>query len=380
MLSGLTFSNEGRKNQCVNELVQHRVDILKEQSEFMEQIDVCARLENVKLESDIMNISYLLVLMRKKLAKYKHDTFVNAIAKCNDEKDIFKYPSQNVVIQNLIRSQIEFYFSDYYLKREKKLLDKMCQKNNSMGKIGFLSLHDVKNLPRVRPLCRNAVEIIQALKHSTCLIISHDNQWIGRNGFKMPKKEITSPYRHGVFVYGLPLDCDEGYVYQMLEPFGQVNKIVFDDGDHSIDRLVSQVLFKESDDQVVYTLKQGMTTFEHRFNNNNNKETCVGLNLTNDEMKERYIGKPKRNNRQESKTCVAVFSSQRQASKCVYVGSRIAHQDCFWTHYHRYSEIKKSILLKMKCIIEKPHQFGHYTRNQLKSLIEDLVFSQKIVN
>jgi len=48
------------------------------------------------------------------------------------------------------------------------------------------------------------------------------------------------------------------------------------------------------------------------------------------------------------KTALCVFTSQRQASKCVYVRSRLAFEGVFATHYHHYSKIKKEIALSIK--------------------------------
>merc|ERR1719242_1351552 len=50
----------------------------------------------------------------------------------------------------------------------------------------------------------------------------------------------------------------------------------------------------------------------------------------------------------ETRTALAVFTSQRQASKCVYVRSRIGFDGCFATHYHHYSKLKKEIALNIQ--------------------------------
>jgi len=48
------------------------------------------------------------------------------------------------------------------------------------------------------------------------------------------------------------------------------------------------------------------------------------------------------------KTALCVFGSQRQASKCVHVRSRLSFEGAFTTHFHHYSKIKKEIVLSMK--------------------------------
>ena len=45
------------------------------------------------------------------------------------------------------------------------------------------------------------------------------------------------------------------------------------------------------------------------------------------------------------RTALVVFASQRQASKCAYVRTRIAHRGAFATHFHHYSKVKKEVVL-----------------------------------
>eukprot|EP00487_Bulimina_marginata_P006594 TRINITY_DN26325_c0_g1_i1.p1 TRINITY_DN26325_c0_g1~~TRINITY_DN26325_c0_g1_i1.p1 ORF type:complete len:137 (+),score=5.64 TRINITY_DN26325_c0_g1_i1:55-465(+) len=59
-------------------------------------------------------------------------------------------------------------------------------------------------------------------------------------------------------------------------------------------------------------------------------------------LRELLLGLPPRN-MQQCKTALCVFASQRQASKCVYVRSRLAYDGAFATHYHHYSKLKKEI-------------------------------------
>jgi len=48
-------------------------------------------------------------------------------------------------------------------------------------------------------------------------------------------------------------------------------------------------------------------------------------------------------NLQSFRTCLVVFESQRQASKCVYVRSRLGIEGCFATHFHNYTRHKREI-------------------------------------
>eukprot|EP01084_Bolivina_argentea_P079976 144922_1 len=81
-------------------------------------------------------------------------------------------------------------------------------------------------------------------------------------------------------------------------------------------------------------------------------------------LRELLLGLPPRSIIQ-SKTALCVFASQRQASKCVYVRSRLAYDGAFATHYHHYSKLKKEIALsikpKIRYISTKPNMLKTYT-------------------
>merc|ERR1719464_2180599 len=53
--------------------------------------------------------------------------------------------------------------------------------------------------------------------------------------------------------------------------------------------------------------------------------------------------KPPRKELETRRTALVVFASQRQASKCAYVRTRIAWKGAFATHFHHYSKVKKEI-------------------------------------
>ena len=60
---------------------------------------------------------------------------------------------------------------------------------------------------------------------------------------------------------------------------------------------------------------------------------------------EQFVGEhPKDLN--SRKTALVVFASQRQASKCAYVRTRIAFEGAFATHFHHYSKVKKEIAVQ----------------------------------
>merc|ERR1712154_244449 len=329
-------------------------------------------------------------------------------------KKIMDYPPENIIIQNLIRTQIEFYFSDYNLKRDKRLLDQLCS-----DRIGFLKIDSVMNLTRVRQLSSHRNQVINSLKHSKFLTLTADNEWVGRLGFERPQ-EKQFPFRRTVFCFGLPMDCNEKYVTEMLSPFGKLSKVKFDHGPDTLDRLVAHNMFKEIkvyqyrelNTRILYNYKQeimvGGSAEYNCFKCNKVKQCDEGFYETNSYQKliclqcaaasaEIILEKSKNNGNNQrmiellcgksprdtnkTKTALAVFTSQRQASKCVYVRSRIAFDGCFTTHYHHYSKLKKEIALtlqpyhdKLKMIPPRRilNDINHLTSNSMNCSIYHL--------
>ncbi|ETO17190.1 hypothetical protein RFI_20140 [Reticulomyxa filosa] len=91
-----------------------------------------AREHNVKYELHAINLQDKVNELREKLDHGKHETFFNSFPEedlhiCDDDNVSLKdsdesnpaYLSETSVQQNLIRAQVEFYFSDYSLKRDK---------------------------------------------------------------------------------------------------------------------------------------------------------------------------------------------------------------------------------------------------------------------
>ena len=396
IISNLQFSNEEIRNKCVNELVENRIEMLKEEIEFEEKIGVDTRAENIKLEMDIINISEKMLSIHKQLNECKHRKFVTAMEKYGAKRG---NGCHNVLMQDLIRTQIEFCLSDCNLRCCPKLLNEMRQSN----KRGFLPLSVVKNLPCIKLLNQSEEEIVAALGRSRLVTTSgpsrgKGDRWVGRSGFEAPQETAIKnvmTFDRSVFVYGLPLDCDDKFVYRMLEPFGKVLKIVFDDGHDSIDRSIrnvdSQSPRKECDkynqrsesssdnnsDTKVSDNNKGsfccrnchkIKMYQHghywgSFLKNNGDANvlclkCARLSIENsymceNEMKGRHIRNETKNEK-ESKTCLAIFASEKQASQCVF-------QDYCCMRYLDYLKAKKEILLKIQAFSESISAFVDYT-------------------
>merc|ERR1712176_530265 len=114
----------------------------------------------------------------------------------NDDDEFREYPPESTVIQNLLQAQVEFYFSDYNLKRDKRLLSDVVKP----PKKGFLRLDEVMKLLRIRQLCSEIETLEEALRRSNILTLIREKKekeviWKkkekedGKDGDKKEKKE-----------------------------------------------------------------------------------------------------------------------------------------------------------------------------------------------
>lgn len=298
-----------------------------------------------------------------------------------EAKDV-EYPPDETIIQNLLRAQIEFYFSNYNLKRDKPLLEKMVVNDKHKG---FLSIEEIEKLPKVRQLAPDRPTIMQALKRSEYLRIEETPSTcrVGRPNFTEPERQ-EFPFRRTVFVYGLPASADQPYVQGICDSFGTIKKIKFDAGPDTLDRHIGRRLLNKPRVKKIYSTcslhyelqftskhPQQYTIFKcswcvrqfhsiQGFYHDENYRTLVCLQCAakraesqlgefNDHrsrgiptLSSELLGDDaKRYGLTDYRTALVVFESQRQASKCVYVRSRLGFEGCFATHFHHYSKLKK---------------------------------------
>jgi len=439
---------------------------------------------NMKLELEVIELTETVNALKEEVDAQRHDNFLKLskqrereqqrIAKEEAEErasaDRGEYPAEVVVQQHLIRAQVEFYFSDYNLKRDKRLLEKICKEPQR----GYLATDEVLALSRVRQLCNSRHFLFESLERSPYLSMilpageqqelqrqrrkrwqqqkqgSKGDQkeeygagtaedgagqvqmhplWVGRHNFKAPT-EKQFPFRRSVFIYGLRRDADEDYIRAMLSAFGGVSKVHFDHGPDTLDR---QIQRKMLDKHRVYKLisldsaarpmhfhdgesaTASARGWHPQMASAPSKEQfeCVWCHkhkpakdgfyadyaagasvaamarasassgvayrvclqcaaakseeqsakydarsklLADDKrLRELLLGLPPRSV-SACKTALCVFASQRQASKCVYVRSRLAYDGAFATHYHHYSKLKKEIALTAKHEQEQAQQ------------------------
>ena len=200
MISNLTFSNETKNskcvNQCINELVQDRINVLKDEIEYVAKHRIMTRLENFQLEIEIINIDHEILSMQEKIRKCKHDNFSVAMDKYSGT-----YVGM-MQLQNLIRRELEYCFCDKILLRENhassSLMRDMCDEknwNDEVNKFGFVSLDRVMKLKCINLLRKKQIperHVVGALRSSKFLTITkqydsdrgpcHSSRLVGRTG------------------------------------------------------------------------------------------------------------------------------------------------------------------------------------------------------
>jgi len=308
-----------------------------------------------------------------------------------------EFPSNETILHNLLVAQIEFYFSNHHLKRDKPLMEKLCDPPD----VGFVNLEEVTSFPKVRTLGQGDDVIRKAVDASRHLCVKENDGvvLIGREQFQPPRAQ-EFPFRRTVFVYGIPPSKaqNESWIREQFECFGNIAKVKFDSGPHSLPRKVGARLLSKEKTRVVrlHMRDQDHTEFKfQKFNAHNAQVTtyychecgkvknykdgyyvsdkrspqscvfcvqcaakraesnlkyfqtrCHNHYMDSDSLKQLFgidLNEYSNTNLQSFRTCLVVFESQRQASKCVYVRSRLGIEGCFATHFHNYTRHKREI-------------------------------------
>jgi len=215
---------------------------------------------------------------------------------------------------------------------------------------------------------------------------------VGRIEFNPPKAQ-EFPFRRTVFVYGIPPNSDEQWIRHKFDCFGKITKIKFDSGAASSPRKVGARLLAKEPSRVtrLQILDKNHTEFKfskevpteklctyfcHKcgrlkeyadgyYSSTGLQKSCLfciqcaakkaeenlkfytSSNTTyqDDKHVRRLYGIDESSTEDVNSftTCLVVYESQRQASKCVYVRSRLGIDGCFATHFHNYTRNKKDI-------------------------------------
>merc|ERR1712228_357955 len=130
--------------------------------------------KNIEFELSVIELNEMVNSLKERVESERHSNFLSLSKKlkaaqnecfnnCNDTKQqCIEYPPEQIVQNNLVCRQIEFYFSDYNLKRDKRLLEKICKEPQR----GYLSVDEVLSLSRVRQLVNTPNALYDALKTS----------------------------------------------------------------------------------------------------------------------------------------------------------------------------------------------------------------------
>lgn len=129
-------------------------------------------------------------------------------------------------VVNLIRSQLEFYFSDKNLYEESNsnLIFYMKQDNMSM----WVPLHVVTALPKIRSIGGSRKDCLEALRTSSLLELNSEESKVRRPGYQLPTDyKVRKSLRRSVLVYGIPRQMTDADVRKILDMHGNILSISF---------------------------------------------------------------------------------------------------------------------------------------------------------
>lgn len=372
--------------EVIQNHLQFKLDQMNTELKKQKKITNQTTIHNNELEQKVkeLQMEYASIELKLQQEIEKDDNQIH-IRPSTELKSNIEYPPESTVIHNLLQAQVEFYFSNYNLKRDKRLLQNVIADQK-----GFLPISEVMKLSRIRQLCTNSDILLNALQHSRILSIRNDS--VGRLNFEIPHEQ-EFPFRRTVFVYGLPFNAGVQFLEEMLQPFGKLSKIQFDHGPDTIDRQIGKrflnrpriytLYLPQSYEPLLLRSKQDGMIFRTKHSNVNieyiNCDRCKKAKLVNegfytsvgwkfifcvhcgsqlaDEQLSVYYNE--RDSVQQShsvwlgndgdggdkKTALVVFESQRQATRASYCRARLGWKGAFTAHFHHYSKVKKSIVL-----------------------------------
>lgn len=197
---------------------------------------------------------------------------------------------------NLIRSQLEFYFSDKNLLEESSsnLIFYMLQ-----GKM-WVPLHVVIALPKIRDLKCKKEDVLNALRTSSLLELNAAENKVRRPGYKLPPDfKVRKSLRRSVLVYGLPQQMTDAGVRSLLETHGNILCVAFPSHSDGPDIEMGRIIMKKK------------------------------------------LGDPK--DLQKLTCAFVVFESQSQANKCVKARSRSSSDGIRTMHKYDYNKVAKRL-------------------------------------
>jgi hypothetical protein len=268
--------------------------------------------------------------------------------------------NNDTILNSLICSQIEYFFSDFHLQNDTYLAARIAE-----NKDRWVSIKLLCESPRIRSLTTNRERVISALKDSRFLELNSDKSMIRRPNVKVPKLKPQKDLRRTVFIFGVPKSKrDERTIRSLCEDYGSIKTIWFESDATRIGEEMDS-----DDDGPSYELAQLITrrkfTIYSDADEADSKELEATLKLGEDRKDgdaralirslfrhpvQHPSGDPQ--NFGHLYSCFVVFSSQSQATKCVKAraksvdGIRAMHKYdyCKIEKRYRAAELKGEVL------------------------------------
>lgn len=198
---------------------------------------------------------------------------------------------------HLVRSQLEFYFSDQNLFEEQHSNLQYYMKLDSQR---WVPSHILLNLPSIAKLTTDMQVILDALRSSNLLELNEDESKCRRPNYIPPADyKVRKNLRRSVLVYGLPEQMTDKSIRQLLGSHGNILCVAFAGMEEGPDTEIGAVIMKK---------KFG--------------EQLTLTNLT---------------------TAFVVFESQSQANKCVKTRSRHSVDGIRTMHKYDYNKVVKRL-------------------------------------
>jgi len=198
---------------------------------------------------------------------------------------------------HLVRSQLEFYFSDKNLFQE---IHSNLQYYMKLDEKRWVPLHVVCSLPAIRKLKASKEVVLKALRSSTLLELDVSETLVRRPNYVPPPDfQVRKNLRRSVIVYGVPKHMTDEQIRNLLDMHGNILCVAFTGMDEGPEPEIGCIIMKK---------KLG--------------ETVDFAQL---------------------KTAFVVFESQSQANKCVKSRSRSSADGIRTMHKYDYNKVIKRL-------------------------------------
>lgn len=205
------------------------------------------------------------------------------------------------MLTNLVRAQLECYFSDKNLFEEQHSNLQFYMKLDPENWVAF---HVIAALPEVRKLTNDPRIVQEALKSSGLLEYDEQNNKVRRPGYVTPADIIIrKSLRRSVLAYNLPKQMTDIDIRKLLDCHGNILCVAFEGMEEGPDEEVGNTIMKKK----ITQLAENPASLHHR------------------------------------KTAFVVFESQSQANKCVKARSRNAEDGIQTIHKYDYNKVIKRL-------------------------------------